>query len=106
VDLAGSERVKDSGAEGARFTETKNINSSLTQLSTVMMSLGNKAAHIPYRNSKLTHLLSTSLGGNSKTLMIVNVSPAAVHVSETINSLKFAQKVNEVQIGPASKNNK
>ncbi|OQR69456.1 kinesin protein KIFC1-like [Tropilaelaps mercedesae] len=106
VDLAGSERAKQSGAEGIRLTEMKSINSSLTQLSTVMMSLGNKAAHIPYRNSKLTHLLSTSLGGNSKTLMLVNISPAAGHVNETLNSLKFAQKVNEVHIGPASRNAK
>jgi len=104
VDLAGSERLKDSGSTGLRLDETKNINSSLAALSKVMMALANnKDGHIPYRDSKLTHLLMNSLGGNSKTLMFVNLSPKENNWNETLNSLRFAKRVNNCQIGTASK---
>ncbi|CAL4109728.1 unnamed protein product, partial [Meganyctiphanes norvegica] len=103
VDLAGSERIKESGAEGQRLTETLNINKSLANLGNVMLALGQKSAHVPYRNSKLTHLLINSLGGNSKTLMFVNLSPLDACLNETLNSLRFATKVNQCHIGTATK---
>lgn len=96
VDLAGSERLKHSGAEGDRMKETQNINKSLACLGDVIEALGRGSAHIPYRNSKLTHLLQYSLGGNSKTLMFVMVSPLEAHLKETLTSLRFATKVCDV----------
>lgn len=96
VDLAGSERLKQSGAEGDRMKETQAINSSLKSLGDVIESLGSGQKHIPYRNSKLTHLLRFSLGGNSKTLMFVMVSPMEAHLNETLSSLRFATKVGQV----------
>jgi kinesin family member C1 len=95
VDLAGSERLKHSAAEGERMRETQNINRSLACLGDVIEALGRKekGAHIPYRNSRLTHLLQYSLGGNSKTLMFVMVSPLEAHLKETLTSLRFATKV-------------
>ncbi|KAJ1616451.1 P-loop containing nucleoside triphosphate hydrolase protein, partial [Pavlovales sp. CCMP2436] len=88
VDLAGSERVSRSGVEGKGMTEAQNINRSLSALGDVMAALQSKQAHVPYRNSKLTQLLSDSLGGRSKTIMLVNVSPAADSAGETICSLQ------------------
>jgi kinesin family protein C1 len=93
VDLAGSERLKHSQAEGDRMRETQSINKSLACLGDVIEALGRGSAHVPYRNSKLTHLLQYSLGGNSKTLMFVMVSPLEAHLKETITSLRFATKV-------------
>ncbi|KAG5995195.1 hypothetical protein E4U54_002909, partial [Claviceps lovelessii] len=92
VDLAGSERLKHSQAEGDRMKETQNINKSLSCLGDVIEALGRGSGHIPYRNSKLTHLLQYSLGGNSKTLMFVMVSPMETHLKETLTSLRFATK--------------
>lgn len=93
VDLAGSERLKHSQVEGDRMKETQNINKSLSCLGDVIEALGRGSGHIPYRNSKLTHLLQYSLGGNSKTLMFVMVSPLETHLKETLTSLRFATKV-------------
>lgn len=93
VDLAGSERVKTSGAEGERMREAQSINKSLSCLGDVIDALGRGSAHVPYRNSRLTHLLQYSLGGNSKTLMFVMVSPLEGHLKETLTSLRFAAKV-------------
>ncbi|KAL2756941.1 hypothetical protein ACRALDRAFT_1062613 [Sodiomyces alcalophilus JCM 7366] len=101
VDLAGSERLKQSGAEGERMKETQSINKSLACLGDVIEALGRGSGHVPYRNSKLTHLLQYSLGGNSKTLMFVMVSPLEVHLKETLTSLRFATKVHNTHIGTA-----
>ncbi|KAI9823787.1 MAG: hypothetical protein M1819_001134, partial [Sarea resinae] len=94
VDLAGSERLSHSGSTGERLRETQNINRSLSCLGDVIGALGQgkEGGHVPYRNSKLTYLLQFSLGGNSKTLMFVMISPLQAHLSETLTSLKFATK--------------
>lgn len=97
VDLAGSERLKNE--ETARIVETKNINKSLSNLGNVILALLKKQEHVPYRNSKLTHLLMPSLGGNSKTLMLLNISPLDECYNETLNSLRFASQVNSCKTG-------
>ncbi|KAM4098807.1 hypothetical protein ACJW30_07G107100, partial [Castanea mollissima] len=101
VDLAGSERQKTSGAEGERLKEAANINKSLSTLGHVIMVLVDvahgKLRHIPYRDSRLTFLLQDSLGGNSKTMIIANVSPSICCAAETLNTLKFAQRAKLIQ---------
>ena len=121
VDLAGSERltsmtpehvagggVQKSDFDGRtatgtvaadRLRETQNINKSLAALSKVMLSLQKKSDHIPYRDCKLTHVLKNSLGGNSKSVMIVNISPQPRSIGETVCSLRFAGTVSSVEKG-------
>ncbi|GAB2267273.1 hypothetical protein Dimus_002259 [Dionaea muscipula] len=101
VDLAGSERQKASGAEGERLKEAANINKSLSTLGHVIMALVDvahgKPRHVPYRDSRLTFLLQDSLGGNSKTMIIANISPSICCAAETLNTLKFAQRAKLIQ---------
>lgn len=100
VDLAGSERVKRSGADedGKRFKEAVNINTSLLGLSNVMKALGSTAGHVPYRDSKLTHMLSDALGGNCRTSLIVCASPAAIDAGETSGTLDFGARAMKVAV--------
>ncbi|KAK9831534.1 hypothetical protein WJX81_006588 [Elliptochloris bilobata] len=97
VDLAGSERVKKSGSTGEQLKEAQAINKSLSALGDVISALATEQPHIPYRNHKLTMLMSDSLGGTAKTLMFVNVSPTDTNLDETQNSLAYATRVRTIK---------
>ena len=101
VDLAGSERQKATQSMGDRLKEAGNINKSLLVLGQVINSLVEAAEgrqrHIRYRDSKLTFILRDSLGGNAKTCLIANVSPASSAVPETLSTLKFAQRAKQIK---------
>lgn len=103
VDLAGSERANSTGATGQRLKEGAHINKSLVTLGSVISSLaemanpaGSKKFYIPYRDSTLTWLLKDSLGGNSKTIMIAAISPADVNYSETLSTLRYANRAKNI----------
>ena len=101
IDLAGSERSKNTNAVGERLKEAGMINKSLSTLGNVINSLVDqsegKSRHIPYRDSKLTFILRDSLGGNSKTVIIANISPSAVNVGETLSTLEFAKRAKQIK---------
>lgn len=101
VDLAGSEKVGKTGAEGKRLEEAKNINKSLTMLGNVITALTDgKSSHVPYRDSKLTRVLQDSLGGNSKTSLIVTCSPSPFNEAETISTLRFGIRAKSIKNKP------
>ncbi|XP_066307161.1 kinesin-like protein KIN-14C [Miscanthus floridulus] len=104
IDLAGSERVERSEAIGDRLKEAQYINKSLSALGDVIFALAQKNSHVPYRNSKLTQVLQSSLGGQAKTLMFVQINPDTGSYSETISTLKFAERVSGVELGVARSN--
>ncbi|XP_065034086.1 kinesin-like protein KIN-14K isoform X2 [Musa acuminata AAA Group] len=104
IDLAGSERVERSEATGDRLKEAQHINKSLSALGDVIFALAQKNTHVPYRNSKLTQVLQSSLGGQAKTLMFVQINPDIESYSETISTLKFAERVSGVELGAARSN--
>ncbi|CAL9154407.1 unnamed protein product [Musa hybrid cultivar] len=101
VDLAGSERVDRSEVTGDRLKEAQHINKSLSALGDVIFALSQKTAHVPYRNSKLTQVLQSSLGGHAKTLMFVQINPDTGSFSESLSTLKFAERVSGVELGAA-----
>ncbi|KAL5817989.1 hypothetical protein ACOSQ3_026367 [Xanthoceras sorbifolium] len=101
VDLAGSERVDRSEVTGDRLKEAQHINKSLSALGDVIFALAQKSTHVPYRNSKLTQVLQSSLGGQAKTLMFVQLNPDSNSFSESLSTLKFAERVSGVELGAA-----
>lgn len=91
VDLAGSENVGKSQVVGIKLAEAQMINKSLLALKCVVASLTNQArTHTPYRDSKLTYLLQDSLGGNSRTVLLVTASTDSGSITETVNTMRFA----------------
>lgn len=102
IDLAGSERQAKTGAKGERLKEATKINLSLSALGNVISALVDSKSrhHIPYRDSKLTRLLQDSLGGNTKTLMIACISPAAYNYDETLSTLRYANRAKMISNKP------
>lgn len=102
VDLAGSERLKNTGALGERAKEGISINAGLASLGKVISQLSSRQAgtHISYRDSRLTRLLQDSLGGNAITYMVACVNPAEFHLSETLNTVTYAQRARAIQSKP------
>ncbi|KAI9711298.1 MAG: Kinesin heavy chain [Bogoriella megaspora] len=98
VDLAGSEKVGKTGASGQTLEEAKKINKSLSALGMVINSLTDgKSTHIPYRDSKLTRILQESLGGNSRTTLIINCSPSSYNDAETVSTLRFGVRAKAIK---------
>ncbi|KAI8645736.1 P-loop containing nucleoside triphosphate hydrolase protein [Parasitella parasitica] len=127
VDLAGSEKVGKTGASGQTLEEAKKINKSLTALGMVINSLTDgkvrqhlggkylislklklfhskqqqqqqlKSSHVPYRDSKLTRILQESLGGNSRTTLIINCSPSSYNEAETLSTLRFGMRAKSIK---------
>ncbi|KAK7693379.1 hypothetical protein QCA50_002947 [Cerrena zonata] len=98
VDLAGSEKVGKTGASGQTLEEAKKINKSLSALGMVINALTDgKAKHIPYRDSKLTRILQESLGGNSRTTLIINCSPSSYNDAETLGTLRFGIRAKSIK---------
>ncbi|RWS00800.1 kinesin heavy chain-like protein, partial [Dinothrombium tinctorium] len=96
VDLAGSEKVSKTCAKGCVLNEAKHINKSLSALKNVIAALSKKKRHVPYRDSKLTRILQESLGGNSKTTIIVCCSLALFNKSETLSTLEFGNQAKTI----------
>ena len=109
VDLAGSEKVTKSGVTNQALIEAKNINKSLSALGNCIQALVNKATsshrkkiHVPYRDSKLTHILQDSLGGKARQTLVVACSQHWSSYEETISSLRFATRAKLVSSTPKS----
>ena len=106
IDLAGSERLSRTGAEGMTAVEAQSINASLSTLGLVMATLRKakkKSTHVPYRNSKLTHLLQDSLAGTSKVIMAVNVAAEAENSFESASSMEFGSRCRAVELKAVKK---
>mmetsp|Transcript_119850 Transcript_119850/g.187991 ORF Transcript_119850/g.187991 Transcript_119850/m.187991 type:complete len:730 (+) Transcript_119850:41-2230(+) len=97
VDLAGSERADKTGVWGKQLDEAKLINKSLLALGQVIVSLSEKASHVPYRDSKLTRLLQNVLGGNSRTALICAASPHPDNANESVSTLRFGSRASRIR---------
>ncbi|XP_030849979.1 kinesin-like protein KIF25 [Strongylocentrotus purpuratus] len=103
VDLAGSECVGMSGVTGSALRETSHINRSLSALADVLGALAEGRGHVPYRNSRLTHLMKDSIGGDAKLLVVCCVSPTHRFLTETLQCLGFGSRARQIQRGPIKK---
>ena len=100
VDLAGSERIRKSGSinDTRTMNEAQSINKSISNLGLCIHTLANagdrgvKAAHVPFRNSKLTRLLADAIGGNSRACVIATIGPCLYNAEETLSTLQFAKR--------------
>ncbi|XP_043365716.1 kinesin-like protein KIF9 isoform X3 [Dermochelys coriacea] len=102
VDLAGSERLGKTGSEGQVLKEATYINKSLSFLEQAIIALADrKRDHVPFRQSKLTHALKDSLGGNCNTVLVANIYGEAAQIEETLSSLRFATRMKWVTTEPA-----
>ena len=106
VDLAGSERASKTHPTGVQLKETKSINKSLCALGNTISCLSKpgrkKTSFVPWRDSKLTHLLCDALSGNSCVSLIVNIAPEDKHCPETMNSLLFGTRAKKVTLNPSA----
>lgn len=112
IDLAGSERASATNNRGVRLQEGASINKSLLALANCINSLsekaqsnGKKALNVKYRDSKLTHLLKSSLEGNCNLIMIANVNPSDVTYEDSHNTLKYANRAKNIKVSPVVKEN-
>lgn len=107
--MAGSERQSKTQATGDRLKEAIGINQSLTTLGQVISTLAENAEggkkHVPYRDSALTRILTTALGGNSQTVMICAVSPANDNYDETLSTLRYADQAKKIKNKPVVNEN-
>ncbi|XP_043101277.1 kinesin-like protein KIF9 isoform X2 [Puntigrus tetrazona] len=102
VDLAGSERLSKTGSEGQVQVEAMYINKSLSFLEQVILALADsRREHVPFRQSKLTHALKDSLGGNCNTVLVANIYGEAAQIEETLSTLRFATRMKCVQTKPS-----
>ncbi|XP_062297845.1 kinesin-like protein KIF9 [Scomber scombrus] len=102
VDLAGSERLGKTGSEGQMLKEAMYINKSLSFLEQAILALGDRRRdHVPFRQTKLTHALKDSLGGNCNTVLVANIYGEAVQIKETLSTLRFASRMKCVRTDPA-----
>eukprot|EP01104_Vermistella_antarctica_P017093 TRINITY_DN5999_c0_g1_i1.p1 TRINITY_DN5999_c0_g1~~TRINITY_DN5999_c0_g1_i1.p1 ORF type:complete len:1108 (-),score=331.87 TRINITY_DN5999_c0_g1_i1:74-3397(-) len=97
IDLAGSEKIGKTGATGQTLEEAKKINQSLSALGNCIHALTEGKGHIPYRDSKLTRLLQESLGGNTKTTLVITASPHIFNYEETVSTLKFGSRAKTIK---------
>ena len=98
ADLAGSERACVSGNKGLRMIEGGNINKSLLALGNCIKMLSERVNKVNFRDSKLTRLLKESLGGNTRTIMLACLSPLELHYEESINTLKYANRMKQIKV--------
>ncbi|NWQ67337.1 KIF9 protein, partial [Neopipo cinnamomea] len=103
IDLAGSERLSKITSAGQIRKENSYINRSLTFLEQIILALADpRRGHIPFRQSKLTHVLKDSLGGNCNTVLVTNICGEAAHVEETLSSLRFATRMRWITAEPVA----
>ena len=104
IDLAGYERFEKTGLKDPiHKDEAKKINASLLSLGTVVTALSENLSHIPWRNSKLTRLLQDSIGGKSRSTIMITVGPSSSHNHETTNSLDFGNRAMAVKVSAGLK---
>ena len=97
VDLAGSEKANNTKSSGLKILEGGKINQSLLALGNCINALVDKKGHIPWRNSKLTRILQDSIGGNSRLVLIANISPSVLSYQETLNTLTYANRAKNIK---------